>query len=966
MSLIQCRLQLLMLLLLWASQAVGKHASSRTRVPNYIRNIFPGPDPHFRVAPSDQKVTAGDKFARFHCVPAGAQKLHVIWRILSPDGEVVVGDRHRVSKDGTRLTIFDPMEFHDGFEIQCYLNTPFAKRPLVASAKLFVRRPQPPEIVESPRSGKHKRGSRVVLECAAQGWPLPRIGWIFESRRFKIRRFFDANKDYRDYIKEPNRLIIVNMSPESEGTYTCIAYSRYDHSKIKAYVGYDRRRVRRPNVRKIVQTLRGVYRHYRNYARDAEQKLGRKATCNMEVLNQFGWLPRPSRRMDRMTLTYDYLLAILERHRVHPNSVKSLPGEALNIDVPLLQYIKSKLNCSSSAVPAPDCKRYPEFLSKYSAPDGSCNNLKRPTWGQAGRGFQRFLQSQYELGINLPQGYQKHRRYGGFRKPSARKVSLHALRKKHYPVDKAISQVFNYFGQFLDHDIDLTPGASTDRGLVHNSDCNKHCRVDLPCFPIPAPRDDPRMKGCITFKRSAAFCSSGEFSKHEKCIRPREQINQITSFIDGSAIYGSNCEVLNLLRDLNSPSGFLKTSRPAPGQMLDLLPISVNGVPTACGRNRDSPNAKCFSAGDARANEFVLLTVYHTMFVREHNRIGHVLHSLNPHWCGDKVFYETRRIMSALTQQITYNEYLPVLIGVTGMREIVKPYKGYRSDVNPNIANCFATTVFRIGHTMISDFFALLDKKYHLEQVVQLEHGLFAPHIISAKGIDSLVRGAITVAMKSRSKGPASMSRGTVDRLFELTSKVASDLAALNIQRGRDHGLPSYNYWRQLCGLSWATKWDDLAGEISSPEALRKLEEVYGSPLNVDLFPAIVLEDRVDDSLVGPTARCVLALQFRALRDGDRFWYENPGQFTPTQLQEIRRYTLSRLICNTVETINEIQPQAFYTPRHKADLVPCSELPDIDLSAWKDFDRRKKCMPRNPCSGARGESEAADGSQVNY
>ncbi|PAA77422.1 hypothetical protein BOX15_Mlig005605g2, partial [Macrostomum lignano] len=381
MSLILCRLQLLMLLL-WASQAVGKHASSRTRVPNYIRNIFPGPDPHFRVAPSDQKVTAGDKFARFHCVPAGAQKLHVIWRILSPDGEVVVGDRHRVSKDGTRLTIFDPMEFHDGFEIQCYLNTPFTKRPLVASAKLFVRRPQPPEIVESPRSGKHKRGSRVVLECAAQGWPLPRIGWIFESRRFKIRRFFDANKDYRDYIKEPNRLIIVNMSPESEGTYTCIAYSRYDHSKIKAYVGYDRRRVRRPNVRKIVQTLRGVYRHYRNYARDAEQKLGRKATCNMEVLNQFGWLPRPSRRMDRMTLTYDYFWPSWSGIEFTRTVSKVFRGEALNIDVPLLQYIKSKLNCSSSAVPAPDCKRYPEFLSKYSAPDGSCNNLKRPTWAR--------------------------------------------------------------------------------------------------------------------------------------------------------------------------------------------------------------------------------------------------------------------------------------------------------------------------------------------------------------------------------------------------------------------------------------------------------------------------------------------------------------------------------------------------------------------------------------------------------
>lgn len=180
------------------------------------------------------------------------------------------------------------------------------------------------------------------------------------------------------------------------------------------------------------------------------------------------------------------------------------------------------------------------------------------------------------------------------------------------------------------------------------------------------------------------------------------------------------------------------------------------------------------------------------------------------------------------------------------------------------------------------------------------------------------------------------MNTELTENLFKLAHEVALDLGALNIQRGRDHGLPSYPAWRRFCNLSVPTTFDGFRWEMPDPSVRERLRQVYGHPDNVDLFVGGVLEEPMRGALVGPTFACLISDQFQRLRDGDRFWYENKAYFTPSQVAQLQRASLARILCDNSDNMTHVPRDAFKRPSAIKDYVDCQTIPRIELGPWKE------------------------------
>jgi len=349
------------------------------------------------------------------------------------------------------------------------------------------------------------------------------------------------------------------------------------------------------------------------------------------------------------------------------------------------------------------------------------------------------------------------------------------------------------WGQFLDHDIDFIVSSLSTLRFSDGLDCTKQynvCDNQPPCFPIPIPANDHRIKGhgCMQFTRSSAVCGTGTTSVFFSAVTPREQMNQITSYIDASVVYGSSEQEIMNLRDLES-KGLLKSNSNI-GNGKPLLPFNRD-TPIECLQPDDSP-VPCFLAGDFRANEQLGLLSMHTIWMREHNRIAQELGNLNPHWDGDKVYHETRKIVGAEMQHITYTEWLPKILGPRGMA-LVGTYSGYEPNIDAGIVNAFATAAFRFGHGLINPIIFRLNSSFQpIEQGnIPLHKAFFSPYrLVTEGGVDPILRGLFGRAAKSRDDKHQLINSELTERLFEMAHEIALDLGALNIQRGRDHALP--------------------------------------------------------------------------------------------------------------------------------------------------------------------------------
>ncbi|KAM4795680.1 eosinophil peroxidase-like [Rhinophrynus dorsalis] len=572
--------------------------------------------------------------------------------------------------------------------------------------------------------------------------------------------------------------------------------------------------------------------------------------------------------------------------------------------------------------------------SPYRTITGECNNRIFPNFGASNRPYTRLLPAQYEDGRSLPQGWTEDRKINGFRLPLARAVSNDIIRfpEKEQTLDKQRSLMFMQWGQYIDHDIDLAPETPARSSFLKGIDCDHTCVRELPCFPLRIPPNDPRIHNrsdCIPLFRSSPACVPGPV---------REQINALTSFIDASQVYGSTNDQARSLRNNHaSHLGLMAVNNMFNDNGLPYLPFSTQKEDFCLLTNKTS-GLPCFLAGDSRVSEQPGLTAFHTIFVREHNRIATELHRLNPTWSGEILYQETRKIIGAITQKINYKDWLPLLLG-SEMSRVVPRYTSYDECVNPGAANVFSL-VFRMGHTMIQPFIYRLDRGYKSSSKlppVPLHLTFFNTwRVIREGGIDPILRGLIFNQAKLNRQNQIMVDE-LREHLFELFKRIGLDLGALNMQRGREHGLPGYNAWRKFCGLSQPRNLSELAEVLNNKQLAEKLLTLYGTPDNIDIWLGAVAEPLIPYGRVGKLLSCLIGNQFRRARDGDRFYYERPSIFTEAQLRSIERVTMARIICDNTK-ITEVPRNVFLANKYPQNFVKCSQIKQLDLSPWR---RRK-------------------------
>lgn len=492
--------------------------------------------------------------------------------------------------------------------------------------------------------------------------------------------------------------------------------------------------------------------------------------------------------------------------------------------------------------------------------DGAVNNLDNPEWGEKHIPLQRLTSVGYADGIEDPAGPSR---------PSPRAISnIVCAQDQSIPSPTGVSDLFWQWGQMLDHDLALSEAA-----------------MPLEPFDISVPTGDPFFDPMSEGGKTISL----NRSIYQYIDGRREQINEISSYIDAGFVYGSDETRANALRALDG-TGKMKTSDG------NLLPFNEDGLPNAGGTGSD-----LFLAGDVRANEQIGLIAIHTLWVREHNYWCDQIIAESPTLSGDDIYHKARRIVISEIQSITYNEFLPLLLG----SQAIQPYAGYNRSVNASLSNEFSTAAYRLGHSLLSDSLLRLDSNGNptADSPISLADAFFVPQEVVDNGIDTLLRGmALQVAQR--------IDPYTVDSvrnfLFGPPGAGGFDLASLNIQRGRDHGLPSYIQARIDLGLDPIETFADISSDL---EIQTRLATAYSDVDQIDLWIGGLSEDHLEGAMVGPTISAILTDQFTRTRDGDRFWYQN--MLSPEMIEMIESQTLATVIRRNTDIGTEINDQAF-------------------------------------------------------
>lgn len=566
-----------------------------------------------------------------------------------------------------------------------------------------------------------------------------------------------------------------------------------------------------------------------------------------------------------------------------------------------------------------------EMSSIFTPIDGRCNNIENPILGTTNRPLRRLLPvcdrniittRDTLLNVNSSEESGESERTSsdqcdtGNLLPNVRLVSRTFHNDSDVPSTQ--DQLFTMFGQFVCHDLLLTP---TQR-VVSNC-CSTAGLADFQnCLPIIIPAGDSffNTSQCLDFKRSTLFCNEqGQERRH---------INQLSAYVDAGNIYGADSSTAGQLRTMTG--GLLKQTNP--GRLLPKL--SLTGTLK-------------FTAGEGRVTENPALTTLHTIFMREHNRVATLVGLQNPSLTDTEIYYQTRRIVTAEYQNIVFSEFLPILIGSKSVFPPGYQQTTYDPTVDPSITNEFAASALRFGHSTVNGFFSQNDP---------ISGNSVGGYLLRTSNNNESIYGfEPDMGMTSIAKGMTMQAAQTFDNFMtkELTNFLyasistqfafGSDLAARNIQRGRDNGLSSWVQYRKLCKGKAPSDWDNRPADISV-QNWNKLRSLYTSVGDIDLFSGSLAERTVPRGALGVTATCIMEQQFERLLSGDRYFFAHKdgvgSNFSKPQIKALRNVSMFDLVClNT--NIADLQKKAFEIANQDNNpLASCSTAESVDVSLF--------------------------------
>ena len=499
--------------------------------------------------------------------------------------------------------------------------------------------------------------------------------------------------------------------------------------------------------------------------------------------------------------------------------------------------------------------------AQYRTIDGTGNNPTNTTWGSVGMKVKRHGDAAYADGIGAMIDRGNPRQLSNMLGTQTKTANANA---------RQLSSMFWQWGQFVDHDFALI-GEGTESA------------------PIAVPAGDPQFDPFNTGTKTIPFTRSAFV---EGVSTPRQHQNELTHWIDGSMVYGSDTTRANALREFSGGRLLMDAN--------GFMPKNTLGLPNAMST---SPNF--FLGGDVRANEQTGLLGMHTVFVREHNHWADKIALQNPGMSDEEVYQRARKVVGAEIQSITYNQWLPSLLGNHGL----SAYSGYDSNVNPHMSTEFTTAAFRFGHTMLNDELLRFDAKGNVLAGghLSLAQSFFNPSLITEPGsLDAVMRG---LAYQQANEIDTQVIDNVRNMLFGPPGAGGLDLLSLNIQRGRDHGLADYNSLREDMGLVKVTSF----GEITSdPTHAANLAAAYGSVDNIDPWIGLMSEDHLPGASVGETMAAIFVDQFFHLREGDFYFYLNDPMLAG-MIGEIEGTSLADILLRNTG-INYLQGNIFVVP----------------------------------------------------